>query len=407
MANVTFSSFNVTAVAADVENCTEYDDEMLSSDTSAYVVPVIFAIIFIVGVIGNGTTILIVVHNKMMRNVPNIFIVSLAAGDLLLLLVSVPFTSTIYTFKYWPYGVVVCKLNEYLQTLSLGVSVFTLTALSWDRYTAIASPMQRAKGNMLKRTSIITGIIWVVSATLAIMDGYKTNIMTHEKQCARDIIFCTNLADVTYSKFKTIFRFLVYFIIPMVCISIFYIFMALTLVKSSQQMLNEGQAVGTSTIKQISARKKVAKVILSFVVVFVLCWMPHHIFSFWYNFDPANFNEFWNFFKVASFCLSYINSCVNPVALYLLSRQFRGYFHKYLLCCIHFRATSKPEIPTQRPFRGPPTPNTGYTCMTAKGKGRSDGVLFTYSNDTRLQKSSLSSEPEMRLKKTILSGDMI
>lgn len=36
-----------------------------------YVVPVLFAIIFIVGVLGNGTLVIIFLRHRAMRNVPN------------------------------------------------------------------------------------------------------------------------------------------------------------------------------------------------------------------------------------------------------------------------------------------------------------------------------------------------
>ena len=100
----------------------------------ATAVPIVFAIIFLVGVIGNSTLVYTVLRNKSMRNTPNIFVVSLSIGDLLLLVCCVPFSSTLYTITSWPYGAFMCTLNEYMQTLSLGVSVFTLTALSGDRY---------------------------------------------------------------------------------------------------------------------------------------------------------------------------------------------------------------------------------------------------------------------------------
>ena len=124
-------------------NTTHGDHEVsqFSGRPEGYAVPVIFAMIFITGIIGNGTLIYTVLRNKNMRNTSNIFIVSLAFGDFLLILVSVPFTATIYTFTSWPYGEAICKVNEFLHTLSLGVSIFTLTALSGDCYTAIMDPM--------------------------------------------------------------------------------------------------------------------------------------------------------------------------------------------------------------------------------------------------------------------------
>jgi hypothetical protein len=62
-----------------------------------YIVPVVFSLIFLVGVVGNGGLIYILLRHKSMRSIPNTFIFNLAVGDLLILLFTVPFTSTIYT----------------------------------------------------------------------------------------------------------------------------------------------------------------------------------------------------------------------------------------------------------------------------------------------------------------------
>lgn len=45
----------------------------------------------------------------------------------------VPFTSILYTVESWPWGLAVCKLSECAKDISIGVSVFTLTALSAER----------------------------------------------------------------------------------------------------------------------------------------------------------------------------------------------------------------------------------------------------------------------------------
>lgn len=48
-----------------------------------YIVPIIFSLILIVGVVGNGVLILILLCDSSMRNVPNTYVLSLAIGDLL------------------------------------------------------------------------------------------------------------------------------------------------------------------------------------------------------------------------------------------------------------------------------------------------------------------------------------
>jgi len=78
---------------------------------------------------------------------------SLAVGDLFVILFCVPFTSILYTLESWPFGDVICKISEFAKHLSVGVSVFTLSALSVERYFAIANPLRRLQEGRVKRTT--------------------------------------------------------------------------------------------------------------------------------------------------------------------------------------------------------------------------------------------------------------
>lgn len=58
-----------------------------------YIVPVVFLIILIVGVAGNGALVLTLLRHANMRNVPNTYVLSLALGDLLVrYLIEIPKT---------------------------------------------------------------------------------------------------------------------------------------------------------------------------------------------------------------------------------------------------------------------------------------------------------------------------
>lgn len=311
------------------------DEGLMWTSPEAIAVPIVFFVIFVVGVIGNGTLIFTVLRNKNMQNIPNILIVSLALGDLLLILVSVPFTATIYTFKYWPYGEEMCKMNEFLQTLSLGVSVFTLTALSGDRFLAIVYPMRMHRGSPKLRTMSIAAGIWVLSIGLALLDLMGSHIVT-----SHSMKFCNLFPrqwGEWYPKFHCMFRFAIYFAAPMLIIASFYSSMAWILWLSGRRMPGEAQRImgnaKNNAKKQMEGRKKVAKLILSFIVVFIICWLPRHVYLLWFHYDPGDYNLFWHIFKIIGFCLCFINSCINPLALYFLSQQFRRCFNRYLFCC--------------------------------------------------------------------------
>ena len=53
------------------DNQTESDYTPYEERLETYLVPVLFAIIFIVGVLGNGTLVIVYVRHRGMRNAPN------------------------------------------------------------------------------------------------------------------------------------------------------------------------------------------------------------------------------------------------------------------------------------------------------------------------------------------------
>ncbi|XP_033843129.1 gastrin-releasing peptide receptor-like [Periophthalmus magnuspinnatus] len=93
----------------------------------------VYAVISVLGLIGNVTLIRTFCSAKSTRNVPNLFMSSLALGDVLLLVTCAPVDASRYLSDEWLFGRVGCKVIPFIQLTSVGVSVFTLTALSADR----------------------------------------------------------------------------------------------------------------------------------------------------------------------------------------------------------------------------------------------------------------------------------
>ena len=339
-----------TTVVQTTENTTFIEPFIEAAEQpEAIIVPIIFAIIFLVGVIGNTALIFTVLRNKSMRNTPNIFVVSLSIGDLLLLLCSVPFASTLYSVTSWPFGESLCKFNEFMQTLSLGVSIFTLTALSGDRYIAIVHPMSKHTGKPKLITVVTVVGIWILSIILAFPDGFtstleyplgfhednSTNSSSSEIHLAICMVYPLDY-PVLYPKIHSMAKFIIFFVIPLLIIGMFYAMMARILILSSREMPCESMkdsAMNQQQKRQVQARLKVAKVVLSFVIIFVICWLPRHISILVHFQTEVEYNMFWHVLKITSYCLTYIYSCVNPYALYFLSSQFRKYYNRYLFCC--------------------------------------------------------------------------
>ncbi|XP_011635830.1 neuropeptide CCHamide-2 receptor-like [Pogonomyrmex barbatus] len=304
-----------------------------------YIVPIIFSLILIVGVAGNGILVLILLCHASMRNIPNTYVLSLALGDLLVIVTCVPFTSIVYTIESWPWGLTICKLSECAKDISIGVSVFTLAALSAERYCAIVNPIRRhVAGLSAKPLTILTAsLIWVLAIILAMPAAFFSYVSSIQLNGNHSILICNpfpeEFGDV-YEKGMVMFKFLAYYVIPLCVIAGFYLGMAWHLALSTKNMPGELPG-GDLHVEQIKARRRVGKMVVCFIIVFVICFLPYHIFMLWFHFCPTardDYDYYWHAFRIIGFCLSFSNSCVNPIALYLISRTFRQRFNRYLCC---------------------------------------------------------------------------
>ncbi|NXQ04994.1 GRPR protein, partial [Vidua macroura] len=300
-----------------------------------YAIPTIYGIIILIGLIGNITLIKIFCTVKSMRNVPNLFISSLALGDLLLLVTCVPVDASRYLADEWLFGRTGCKLIPFIQLTSVGVSVFTLTALSADRYKAIVRPMEIQASHALMKICVRAAIIWIVSMLLAIPEAVFSDLHPfHEKGTNKTFISCAPYphSDGLHPKIHSMASFLIFYIIPLSVISVYYYFIAKNLIRSAYNIPVEGNV---HVRKQIESRKRLARTVLVFVCLFAFCWLPTHIIYLYRSYHYSEVDTSVLHF-IASICariLAFTNSCVNPFALYLLSKSFRKQFNNQLLCC--------------------------------------------------------------------------
>ncbi|CAK9827314.1 Neuropeptide CCHamide-1 receptor [Anthophora retusa] len=338
---------NATSFPPMLENYDDEDDSYVPYDQrpETYIVSVVFLLILVVGVTGNGILVLTLLRHANMRNVPNIYVLSLALGDLLVIVTCVPFTSALYTIESWPWGLAVCKLSECAKDISIGVSVFTLTALSAERYCAIVNPIRRhVAGLSAKPLTILTAfLIWVLASVLAMPAALFSHVPTVRLKGNHSILVCSPFPKEfgeSYQKGMVMFKFLAYYAIPLCVIAGFYLGMARHLELSTRNMPGELSS-GSHRLEQIRARKKVGKMVIAFVIIFVICFLPYHTFMLWFHFcasSEEDYDDFWHAFRIVGFCLSFVNSCVNPIALYFVSGTFRKRFNEYL-CCRFSRRT--------------------------------------------------------------------
>ncbi|GJQ73374.1 hypothetical protein Trydic_g13740 [Trypoxylus dichotomus] len=206
-----------------------------------------------------------------------------------------------------------------------------------DRVSEDDDPPIKIKNTTKPLTVLNALLIWLVAVILSIPDGMFTNVTEmYAPNNTRFITVCTPFPNSTttsmYVKYNVAGKALIFYLCPLTIIATYYILMAKKLHESAKEMPGEMQG---QSVAQVKARRQVARLVLCFVFLFFICFFPYHVFALWFFFNPnmeSEYDDFWHALKIIAFCLSFLNSCVNPIALYCVSGVFRQYFNKYLFC---------------------------------------------------------------------------
>ncbi|KMQ90576.1 tachykinin-like peptides receptor 99d-like isoform x2 protein [Lasius niger] len=93
----------------------------------------LFAGMIAVATGGNLIVIWIVMAHRRMRTVTNYFLVNLSIADAMVSTLNVTFNYTYMLNSHWPFGLLYCKICQFIAVLTICASVFTLMAISIDR----------------------------------------------------------------------------------------------------------------------------------------------------------------------------------------------------------------------------------------------------------------------------------
>ncbi|KAF1380657.1 hypothetical protein PFLUV_G00166160 [Perca fluviatilis] len=100
-----------------IKNISECESEQEPSpepqDINQTVRIVLYSLIFLLSVLGNSLIIAVLVRNRRMRTVTNLFLLSLAISDLMVSLVCIPFTLIPNLMRDFVFGTGMCKLVMY------------------------------------------------------------------------------------------------------------------------------------------------------------------------------------------------------------------------------------------------------------------------------------------------------
>ncbi|KAM7056986.1 LOW QUALITY PROTEIN: urotensin-2 receptor-like [Acridotheres tristis] len=241
-----------------------------------------------------------------------VYMINLALADLLYLS-TIPFVVCTYFAHDWFFGDVGCRLLLSLDLLTMHASIFLLTAMSLERYWAVAKPLWARRASNAYR-KLASAVLWLLSllltAPMMVMTQLREGGGPHKRIC---------IPTWTPSAFRLYLTvlFTTSVLAPGAVLAIIYARLARAY-QSSAWVPVPGRAPARQLLSRIAA----------IVVAYWACFLP-----FWawqlaglyqgegLGISPAA-QAYLNFGVT---CLAYGNSCVNPFLYTLLASSYRGH----------------------------------------------------------------------------------
>ncbi|KAM9360444.1 alpha-2B adrenergic receptor [Symphorus nematophorus] len=137
-----------------------YSPEATAVFATAITLMVVFTIV------GNIMVIIAVLTSRSLRGPQNLFLVSLAAADILVATLIIPFSLANELLGYWYFKSLWCEIYLALDVLFCTSSIVHLCAISLDRYLSI-SRVTYGRQRTPKRIKAAIVVVWLISAIIS------------------------------------------------------------------------------------------------------------------------------------------------------------------------------------------------------------------------------------------------
>ncbi|XP_006825017.1 G-protein coupled receptor 54-like [Saccoglossus kowalevskii] len=214
--------------------------------------------------------------------------------------------------------------------VTVQATCITLTAMMVDRYYAIAHPLKSLKTRTPRVAMMVSASVWAASALCCVPVALYRQVVYYDWYGIKP--FCVEVwPSHSWNVGWYVYMCLAAYLAPLLIISV-CMGMIMHLVWNSSTLFYRTQ----SKAQQARQRQKIRKtrMVCVVVLIFAFCWLPVHIMNIWSRLD-VNYPDTMVTYAIQLFgnCLSYANSCVNPIIYAFMSENFRRRFREVFTCC--------------------------------------------------------------------------
>ncbi|XP_078522269.1 growth hormone secretagogue receptor type 1 [Lissotriton helveticus] len=280
-------------------------------------------LLFVIGIIGNFMTMLVVSKYKDMRTTTNLYLSSMAFSDLLIFFCMPLDLFRLWQYRPWNFGNLLCKLFQFISESCTYSTILNITALSVERYFAICFPL-KAKVVITKgRVKLIILVLWAVSFVSAgpifVLVGVEhengTNPLDTNECKATEYAIKSGLLTIM------VWTSSIFFFLPVFCLTVLYSLIGRRLWRRKRE------PIGPNTSIRDKNNKQTVKMLVVVVFAFILCWLPFHVgrYLFSKSFEAGSWeiSVISQYCNLVSFVLFYLSAAVNPILYNIMSKKYR------------------------------------------------------------------------------------
>ncbi|XP_030377626.1 trissin receptor [Scaptodrosophila lebanonensis] len=195
----------------------------------------LYTIVFCCCFFGNLLVILVVTLSRRLRSITNFFLANLAFADFCVGLFCVMQNLSIYLIDSWVFGEFLCRMYQFVHSLSYTASIFILVVICMERYFAIVHPITCKQILTAARLRMVIVTVWITSAVYStpkfVFSKTIKNIHTEDGQ---EEEICVLDRKMFNSKLLDMINFVLLYVIPLLVMTVLYSKIAIALWRSSR-----------------------------------------------------------------------------------------------------------------------------------------------------------------------------
>ncbi|XP_017154982.1 trissin receptor isoform X2 [Drosophila miranda] len=195
----------------------------------------LYTIVFCCCFFGNLLVILVVTLSRRLRSITNFFLANLAFADFCVGLFCVMQNLSIYLIESWVFGEFLCRMYQFVHSLSYTASIFILVVICMERYFAIVHPITCKQILTAARLRMVIVTVWITSAVYSTPKFvFSKTIKNVHTQDGQEEEICVLDREMFNSKLLDMINFVLLYVMPLLVMTVLYSKIAIALWRSSR-----------------------------------------------------------------------------------------------------------------------------------------------------------------------------